>query len=147
MAPHPAIPYLERVVAPPHNDNPVSTSGLLPNLVARVSLSILGTILCWVPFRVLVRKGEFAAVVLIATVCILLPQAHAFGAGDIPDFAYLNGELELVVTSSPIHNFDYPVDKAFRHGDIESILENLAKTAGGAAIGGSGLFGGPLGLT
>ena len=71
MAPHPAIPYLERVVAPSHNDSPVSTPGLLPNLVARVSLSVLGTILCWVPFRVLVRKGEFAAVVLIATVCIL----------------------------------------------------------------------------
>ncbi|KAH6912796.1 heterokaryon incompatibility Het-C [Coprinopsis sp. MPI-PUGE-AT-0042] len=59
---------------------------------------------------------------LIATVCVLLPQAHAFGAGDIPDFAYLN-------------------DKAFRHGDIESILGNLAKTAGGAAIGGSDFLG------
>lgn len=59
---------------------------------------------------------------LIATLCVLLPQACAFGAGDIPDFAYLN-------------------DKAFRHGDIESILANLAKTAGGAAIGGSGLLG------
>ncbi|EAU92260.1 heterokaryon incompatibility protein HET-C [Coprinopsis cinerea okayama7 len=58
---------------------------------------------------------------IVATVCILLPRAHAFGAGDIPDFAYLN-------------------DKAFRHGDIESVLENLAKTAGRAAIGGGNLL-------
>jgi hypothetical protein len=28
----------------------------------------------------------------IATLCVLLPQASAFGAGDIPDFAYLNGQ-------------------------------------------------------
>lgn len=31
--------------------------------------------------------------------------------------------------------------KAFRHGDIEGILENLPKTAGAAAIGGSGILG------
>lgn len=31
-------------------------------------------------------------------------------------------------------------DKAFRHGDIESILETLVKSAGGAATGG-GLLG------
>lgn len=73
---------------------------------------------------------------LIATVCILLPQAHAFGAGDIPDFAYLNGKLIDSSLTNP--DVDATVDKAFRHGDIESILENLAKTAGGAAIGGSG---------
>jgi hypothetical protein len=32
------------------------------------------------------------------------------------------------------------LDKAFRHGDIENILETLSKTSG-AAIGGSGLLG------
>lgn len=32
-------------------------------------------------------------------------------------------------------------DKAFRHGDIENILETLAKTAGKASIGGSGILG------
>jgi Heterokaryon incompatibility protein Het-C len=74
---------------------------------------------------------------LIATVCILLPQAHAFGAGDIPDFAYLNGKPIDSYLANP--DVDPAIDKAFRHGDIESILENLAKTAGGAAIGGSGL--------
>ncbi len=44
--------------------------------------------------------------ILLATTILLvaLPSAYAFGAGDIPDFAYLN-------------------DKAFRHGDIENILE------------------------
>ncbi|EMR63238.1 putative pheromone receptor protein [Eutypa lata UCREL1] len=44
---------------------------LLTNLIARVSLAILGTLLCWVPLRVLGRNGEFAATVLIATVCAL----------------------------------------------------------------------------
>ncbi|PPQ91780.1 hypothetical protein CVT25_000425 [Psilocybe cyanescens] len=59
---------------------------------------------------------------LIVILVVLLPvETYAFGAGDIPDFAYLN-------------------DKAFRHGDIENILETLVKTAGGASIG-SGLFG------
>ncbi|KDR85638.1 hypothetical protein GALMADRAFT_218734 [Galerina marginata CBS 339.88] len=61
---------------------------------------------------------------LLALLVVLLPvQTCAFGAGDIPDFAYLN-------------------DKAFRHGDIENILETLAKSAGGAgaAIGGSSLI-------
>ncbi|KAH7104001.1 Het-C-domain-containing protein [Auriculariales sp. MPI-PUGE-AT-0066] len=43
--------------------------------------------------------------------CVLPSGAWAFGAGDIPDFAYLN-------------------DKAFRHGDIENILTELAKAAG-----------------
>ncbi|KAH9081787.1 Het-C-domain-containing protein [Lactarius deliciosus] len=48
----------------------------------------------------------------------LLPlQVGAFGAGDIPDFAFLN-------------------DKAFRHGDIENILTEIAKTAGGVVTGG-----------
>ncbi|KAG6813997.1 hypothetical protein H0H92_004490 [Tricholoma furcatifolium] len=55
---------------------------------------------------------------LLTIVVILLPvKTYAFGAGDIPDFSYLN-------------------DKAFRHGDIENILEGLPKTAEGVAIGG-----------
>ncbi|KAF4611401.1 hypothetical protein D9613_004172 [Agrocybe pediades] len=60
---------------------------------------------------------------LLTLLVVLLPvQTYAFGAGDIPDFAYLN-------------------DKAFRHGDIENILETLAKSAGTAAIGGGSLLG------
>ncbi|KAK0208698.1 Het-C-domain-containing protein [Desarmillaria ectypa] len=57
--------------------------------------------------------------ILLAVTILLvaLPSAHAFGAGDIPDFAYLN-------------------DKAFRHGDIENILETVVKSAGRAATGG-----------
>ncbi|KAJ6541906.1 heterokaryon incompatibility protein Het-C-domain-containing protein [Mycena capillaripes] len=62
---------------------------------------------------------------LLTLVLVLLPETvHAFGAGDIPDFAFLN-------------------DKAFRHGDIENILSTLAKAAGHAAAshGGGNLFG------
>ncbi|KAG6878317.1 hypothetical protein C0993_008914 [Termitomyces sp. T159_Od127] len=63
-----------------------------------------------------------STLLLLTIVVVLLPvETYAFGAGDIPDFSYLN-------------------DKAFRHGDIESILENLVKTAGGMAAGG-GLLG------
>ncbi|KAL4251519.1 von Willebrand factor A domain-containing protein 7 [Abortiporus biennis] len=59
---------------------------------------------------------------IITVLVVLLPtETYAFGAGDIPDFAYLN-------------------NKAFRHGDIENILSELAKTAGNVA-GGGGLFG------
>lgn len=56
----------------------------------------------------------------------LVQPAAAFGAGNIPSFAYLEG-------------------KAFRHGDIEDVLEKLAKTAGGgflSGLGGGKKFGG-----
>ncbi|KAJ7044922.1 Het-C-domain-containing protein [Mycena alexandri] len=63
--------------------------------------------------------------ILTVVVLVLLPEVRAFGAGDIPDFAFLN-------------------NKAFRHGDIENILSTLAKTAGHAAAAsghGGNLFG------
>ncbi|KAJ7150218.1 Het-C-domain-containing protein [Mycena filopes] len=72
------------------------------------------------------RSPNFTTTLLILTivVLVLLPEVHAFGAGDIPDFAFLN-------------------DKAFRHGDIENILSTLAKSAGHAAAAshGGNLFG------
>ncbi|KAI3622000.1 heterokaryon incompatibility protein het-c [Moniliophthora roreri] len=59
---------------------------------------------------------------LLTVVLVILPtETYAFGAGDIPDFAYLS-------------------DKAFRHGDIENILSEVVKHAGRAA-GGGGLLG------
>ncbi|KAJ6623117.1 heterokaryon incompatibility protein Het-C-domain-containing protein [Mycena sp. CBHHK59/15] len=87
---------------------------------------------------------KFTTTLLILTlVLVLLPQtAHAFGAGDIPDFAFLNGPpaFFLLFLSMLI---DVLPDKAFRHGDIENILSTLAKTAGHAALSNSGgdLFG------
>ncbi|ETW86830.1 hypothetical protein HETIRDRAFT_121390 [Heterobasidion irregulare TC 32-1] len=55
---------------------------------------------------------------LLTVLVVLLPaEAYAFGAGDIPDFSYLN-------------------DKAFRHGDIENILTELLKSTGSTAAGG-----------
>ncbi|KAI0718880.1 heterokaryon incompatibility protein Het-C-domain-containing protein [Cerioporus squamosus] len=67
--------------------------------------------------------NSFTTTLLVLTVLlVLLPsETYAFGAGDIPDFAYLNG-------------------KAFRHGDIENILSELAKSVGHAG-GGGGLLG------
>ncbi|OJT08483.1 hypothetical protein TRAPUB_666 [Trametes pubescens] len=59
---------------------------------------------------------------VLTVILVLLPaETYAFGAGDIPDFAYLNG-------------------KAFRHGDIEDILTELAKSVGHVG-GGGGLLG------
>lgn len=47
-----------------------ASAGLRANLVCRVLFAILGTLLCWVPFRLLWRNGEVAAVVFIIGVVI-----------------------------------------------------------------------------
>lgn len=78
---------------------------------------------------------------IFAVLVVLLPiQTYAFGAGDIPDFAYLNGKDSRATSLSWRLINPCNTDKAFRHGDIESILETLVKSAGGAAAGG-GLLG------
>ncbi|KAI2630818.1 pheromone A receptor-domain-containing protein [Hypoxylon sp. NC1633] len=45
--------------------------GLRANLVFRVLLAIVGTALCWVPFRTLWSSGDIAALVLIADVALM----------------------------------------------------------------------------
>ncbi|KZT04457.1 Het-C-domain-containing protein [Laetiporus sulphureus 93-53] len=59
--------------------------------------------------------------ILLIFLCVLVfclqgHGAYAFGAGNIPSYAYLEG-------------------KAFRHGDIEDSLADIAKRAGGFALG------------
>ncbi|KAI1422049.1 pheromone A receptor-domain-containing protein [Xylaria sp. FL1777] len=49
----------------------IANQGLVANLIARVILAFAGILLCWVPFRLLVRNGEFAVVVLIIDVTIM----------------------------------------------------------------------------
>ncbi|KAJ2919808.1 hypothetical protein MD484_g554, partial [Candolleomyces efflorescens] len=51
--------------------------------------------------------------VFIFAFCLSNNGVHAFGAGNIPSFAYMEG-------------------RAFRHGDIEDVLSDLIKRAGGA---------------
>ncbi|RXW13961.1 hypothetical protein EST38_g11892 [Candolleomyces aberdarensis] len=51
--------------------------------------------------------------VFIFAFCLSNNGVYAFGAGNIPSFAYMEG-------------------KAFRHGDIEDVLADLIKRAGGA---------------
>lgn len=67
--------------------------------------------------------NRLLAIALILTVVlVILPSGTlAFGAGDIPSFAYLE-------------------NKAFRHGDIENVLAEIAKGTTMAA-GGGGLLG------
>ncbi|OSX61045.1 hypothetical protein POSPLADRAFT_1147151 [Postia placenta MAD-698-R-SB12] len=55
-------------------------------------------------------------VLCILVFCVSGNGVYAFGAGNIPGFAYLEG-------------------KAFRHGDIEDTLSEVAKRAGGFALG------------
>ncbi|KAI0444942.1 pheromone A receptor-domain-containing protein [Xylaria telfairii] len=45
--------------------------GLIANLVSRVILAFAGMVVSWVPLRLLVRNGEFAAVVFIIDVAIM----------------------------------------------------------------------------
>ncbi|KAI0792398.1 heterokaryon incompatibility protein Het-C-domain-containing protein [Abortiporus biennis] len=59
--------------------------------------------------------------ILLLILCILLfcmpgNGVHAFGAGNIPSFAYMEG-------------------RAFRHGDIEDTLAELARQIGGLSLG------------
>jgi len=56
------------------------------------------------------------ALFVVLVFCLSGNGVYAFGAGNIPSFAYLEG-------------------KAFRHGDIEDTLVELSKKAGGFAIG------------
>ena len=59
------------------------------------------------------RKTVFLLCLIATVVCLsLIPTAHAFGAGNIPSFAFLEG-------------------KAFRHGDLEDVLLELHKKSGG----------------
>ncbi|KAK7987565.1 hypothetical protein PG989_007880 [Apiospora arundinis] len=65
------------VFSPPMTDANVhlqaqtaASASLQANLVCRVLFAILGSLLCWVPFRLLVRNGEFAAVVFIVGVVV-----------------------------------------------------------------------------
>ncbi|KAL1744889.1 heterokaryon incompatibility protein Het-C-domain-containing protein [Schizophyllum fasciatum] len=62
------------------------------------------------------------ALFLVLSICISHHRVLAFGAGNIPSFAYLEG-------------------KAFRHGDIEDVLATLSK-AGGGGFALNKLFGG-----
>ncbi|RPD61288.1 Het-C-domain-containing protein [Lentinus tigrinus ALCF2SS1-6] len=55
-------------------------------------------------------------VLCIVILCVPGEGVYAFGAGNIPSFAFLEG-------------------RAFRHGDIEDTLSEVAKKAGGFALG------------
>ncbi|KAI9613573.1 hypothetical protein H4Q26_010180 [Puccinia striiformis f. sp. tritici PST-130] len=62
------------------------------------------------------RNYNFLLLLLIITIFLvfLTHETVAFGAGNIPSYAYLE-------------------DKAFRHGDIEDVLSEIAKKAGGVS--------------
>ena len=88
----------------------------------------------------MINLSTTSVLLLLVVLALLTTETYAFGAGEIPEFAYLHGDyisLSLLIARLIILHL---TDKAFRHGDIENILEELAKTVGGAA-GGASLFG------
>lgn len=62
-------------------------------------------------------------VVLAVVAVSLIPTAQAFGAGNVPSFSAAEGSC-------------------FRHGDLEDILAQLLKKAGGSLFGRGSKFGG-----
>ncbi|KAI1187214.1 GPCR fungal pheromone mating factor [Nemania serpens] len=50
---------------------PATNPGLQANLACRVILAMAGTLISWVPLRLLFRNGEFAAVVFIVDVALM----------------------------------------------------------------------------
>ena len=61
-------------------------------------------------------RPPFALLLSLVLLVLLVDNAWAFGAGNIPSFSYLEG-------------------KAFRHGDIEDVLAEIIKKAGGGTLG------------
>lgn len=51
--------------------HPVNNPGLEANRICRIVLGIIGSLLCWVPLRLLASHREFATVVLIIDVLLL----------------------------------------------------------------------------
>lgn len=61
------------------------------------------------PSHNMTSRLTFFTIILGICLVSIIPTARAFGAGNIPAYAYLE-------------------DRAFRHGDIEDILAEMAKT-------------------
>ncbi|KAI2642932.1 GPCR fungal pheromone mating factor [Xylaria nigripes] len=121
--------------------------GLLVNLAARVILAIVGILLCWVPFRLLLRNGEFAAVVLIVDVVLmnsftivnsLIWHSDNWatwwdGAGFCDVEVYLSGPLQTLYAASifaVMYNLAQQVKLARPgHNRGEKIKRNLIQVA------------------
>jgi hypothetical protein len=61
------------------------------------------------------HNTTFILIFIVCALCISQNGVYAFGAGNIPSFAYMEG-------------------RAFRHGDIEDILSQLVKRGATGAI-------------
>lgn len=78
----------------------------------------------------------------VLVVLVILPQVHAFGAGDIPDYSFLNDKAFRYVSSLFHRVFmrSEPLTSC-RHGDIENVLTELNKSIVSQPSGGAmGLF-------
>lgn len=105
-------------------------NGLAPGAPRAPSLKTNNTSLC--SFHVMALTA-LNLLFLVTFVSLLPLQVSAFGAGDIPEFSYLNSSSLLFILQLILER-RHPIDRAFRHGDIENILSEIAKTAAGGGI-------------
>jgi hypothetical protein len=71
----------------------------------------------------LTRSQVLLLLIVVVIAVAALPSAHAFGAGNVPSFSFMEG-------------------KAFRHGDLEDVLTQLFKKTSGGLLGRGTKFGG-----
>ena len=71
----------------------------------------------------------FLCLVVALVALSFAPQVAAFGAGRSFDFG-----TYIVLTTGNIPSYSYLEEKAFRHGDIEDVIANLLKAAGGGFL-------------
>ncbi|KDQ14431.1 hypothetical protein BOTBODRAFT_132240 [Botryobasidium botryosum FD-172 SS1] len=77
--------------------------------------------------------SSFPNVLFLVTIFLaFLPSAYAFGAGDIPDYSFLNDKAFRRAFNAP----PFSVFLRLKHGDIESVLAELNKSLGGNFSGG-----------
>lgn len=81
--------------------------------------------------------AKTALIFLLLTLVALsfTPGVHAFGAGaSSPHCSFRSSHAKLKRPIGNIPSFSYLEEKAFRHGDIEDIIANLFKVAGGGFL-------------
>ncbi|KAI1317170.1 GPCR fungal pheromone mating factor [Xylariaceae sp. FL0255] len=121
---------------------------LLANLIARVLLAFVGTVLCWVPLVLLWRNGEFAAAVLIVDVMVMnvftIINSVIWNSDDVSNWfdgtglcdiqVYLQGPLRTIY-SAAIFTVMYhlstqvKVSRATRLGQREKTIRNRLQAA------------------
>jgi pheromone a factor receptor len=107
--------------------SPHASTTLQVNLVFRVTLAFLTSIVCWVPLRLLYKNGEFATTVLILTVLILnlltIVDSLLWPNDDVA--SWWTGDVWC-----DLHNYVYSPLLLVYTGCVLAIMRNLARQLG-----------------